>query len=123
MRTFLVIVAFALCVLLPVALCTVPASSPLATAGFVLYTFGYIGLSAAPLLQRRDRSGRLSRRQMEALLKAWDDFDLGRNRPEPPRRPEGRGAMWDEWLDGDHTPRLPTRQKNPRGHPRGDSRT
>jgi hypothetical protein len=65
-----------------------------------------------------NRSAPLSERQTKALLKAWDDFDLGRNRPAPPR-PVARGVMWDEWLDGDHTPRLPTGQKNPRVNARG----
>jgi hypothetical protein len=70
-----------------------------------------------------NRSERLSKRQTEALLKAWDEFDLGRNRLDPPRRPQRRADLWDEWLDGDHTPRLPTAQKDPRGHPRGNAPT
>jgi hypothetical protein len=72
------------------------------------------------LLARRfdDRTERLSKRQTEALLQAWEDFDPHRNRPEP-RRSSGRGGMWDEWLDGDAGQNLPIPQKNPRGHPRG----
>ncbi len=81
-------------------------------------------LKLGPLLiwpQRGNVSEKLSKRQTETLLRAWDEFDLGRNRPEPPRRTGGRGVMWDEWLDEDHTPRLPTAQRKPRGRPRGNS--
>jgi hypothetical protein len=118
-------------------------SEPLKVAGAVLFALGYIGLDIAiggSLRAVQGRSGDhrtealhrvlprgrlipsgrpLSGRQTKALLRAWEDFEVGIRRPEPARKPDGRGAMWDEWLDGDHTPRRPTRQKNPRGLSRG----
>jgi hypothetical protein len=77
------------------------------------------GLAFSIAYRKGRRPERLSKRQAERLLRAWDEFDLGRNRPEPPRRPVMRSDLWDEWLDGDHTPRPPGAQKNPRGRPRG----
>jgi hypothetical protein len=100
---------------------------PMNILALIAVSAAYIGLGVLRYLvlesRQEHRSKPLSKRQTEALLKAWEDFDLGRNRPEPPRTPVVRPDLWDEWLDGDHTPRLPTRQKNPRGHPRGNLRT
>jgi hypothetical protein len=130
-------------ILIVAALGDVRSSQPLKVAVTILAALGYMGLmiridyGLRPVHRRLSdhrtetllavrpsgrvlpSGDRLSDRQTDALLRAWEDFDLRRNRPEPPRTPGGRGVMWDEWLDGDHTPSLPTRQKNPRGRARG----
>jgi hypothetical protein len=130
-------------VLILAALGDMRPSHPLKVAAALLVAFGYMGLNIAigSYPQPDDRrlpdhrtealhrvlpggrlipSGRpLSKRRTKALLRAWEDFELGIRRPEPPRELEGHSVMWDEWLDGDNGPRSPRAQKNPRGQARG----